>query len=96
MRRKYKIEIVVNDILVQSVIIDSHYEKKHSKDINDEIILDLVRMLDGKTFEPDDVKPPYKYFVADKIFYKKKYYKLIRLLEENQIYIGIVNVYRRR
>ena len=96
MRRKYKIEIVVNDILIQSVVIDSHYEEKHSKDINDEIILDLVRMLDGKTFEPDDINPPYKYFVTDKIFYKGKYYKLIWPLEEDQIYIGIVNAYRRR
>ncbi|MGB0453470.1 MAG: hypothetical protein ACPGJV_07120 [Bacteriovoracaceae bacterium] len=94
-RREYEVKLIVNGVLVSKVIIDPHYEEKHSESINDEIILELIKFLDGKEFEPDDEKPPYSYFVTDKIELKGKLYKLIWLLEEGQIYIGIINAYRR-
>ena len=77
------------------MIIDPHYEDKHKESINDEIIIQLVETLDGKVFEADDEKYPYSYFVTDKIEHKGKLYKLIWLLEEHQIYIGVINAYRR-
>jgi hypothetical protein len=45
--------------------------------------------------DPDDEKYPYSYFVTDKIEYQGKLYKLIWLLEEHEIYIGVINAYRR-
>ncbi|MEN0057722.1 MAG: hypothetical protein AAGB31_02715, partial [Bdellovibrio sp.] len=75
--------------------IDPHYEEKHAESISDEIILNLVKELDGREFEPDDEDPPYTYFVADKMELNGKLYKLVWLLEEGQIYIGVVNAYRR-
>jgi hypothetical protein len=77
------------------VIIDPHYEEKHTESINDKIILDLVKTLDGKFFEPDDEKTPYSYFVTDKIRVNDKLYKLVWLLEDHEIYIGVINAYRR-
>lgn len=94
-RREYKIDLIVNETFISKVIIDSHYEEKHSESINDELILALVKTLDGKVFEVEDEKPPYSYFVTDKIKYDGKLYKLIWLLEDHQIYIGVINAYRR-
>ncbi len=86
---------MVNGIAIREVIIDPHYQEKHSESVNDDIILNLVRALHGKTFEPDGENPPYRYFVTDGIEYRKKCYRLIWLLENHQIYIGVVNAYRR-
>lgn len=94
-RRDYKVSITVNEIFVDKIIIDPHYEEKHSESINDEIILELVKTLDGKIFEADDEKDLYSYFVTDKILYEGKLYKLIWLLEDHEIYIGVINAYRR-
>ncbi len=94
-RREYNISIMVNEVLISKVIIDPHYEEKHAESINDEIILELVKTLDGKYFDPDDEKTPYAYFVTDKIEHGGKLYKLIWMLEDNEIYIGVINAYRR-
>lgn len=94
-RREYNISIVVNDKRISKVIIDPHFETKHAASITDEVILDLVKTLDGEKFFPDQVKPPYAYFTTDKMKLNGKLYKLVWLLEDDQIYIGIVNAYRR-
>ena len=67
MRREYDIEITINKRNITKVIIDSHYEDKHSESIDDRIILRLVEKLDGKLFEPEDIKGPYSYFVSENI-----------------------------
>lgn len=94
-RREYKISITINRQRIGKVIIDPHYEVKHAASISDEIIIALVKSLDGRVFEPDDEDYPYSYYVTDKIDLDGKYYKMIWLLEEGQIYIGVVNAYRR-
>lgn len=94
-RREYDISIVVNSMRITKVIIDPHYEEKHSESVTDEIILELVKTLDSETVEPEDENPPYSYFTTDKIEFEGKLYKLVWLLEYDQIYIGIVNTYRR-
>ncbi|MDA9189523.1 hypothetical protein N9O57_00935 [bacterium] len=94
-RREFDLEIMVNGILIRKVIIDSHYEKNHKDSITDEIILSLVSTLDGQYFEAATYKDSYKYFVTDQMNLKGKSYKLIWLLEDNEIYIGVINAYRR-
>lgn len=95
-RRQYTLHITVNGILITKLIIDPHYEEKHAESVNDEIILELVKTLDNKFFDPDDEKTPYSYFVTDKIEHNGKWYKLIWLLEDHEIYIGVINAYRRQ
>ncbi len=94
-RREYDVCLVFNGIEITKVIIDSHYELKHADSINDEIILALVKQLDGLKFPPENVKQPYSYFSLDKLELNGRFYKLVWLLEDHQIYIGIVNAYRR-
>ena len=54
-RRTHKIvPITVNGIKVVQVVIDSHYEKKHSDHITDSLILCLVHKLDGRYEVPEN------------------------------------------
>lgn len=92
-RREYPVNITLNGIFISKVIVDTHYEKKHRKSVNDEIILNLVQTLNGKTYEPVSKKSLYSYFV-DRLSLNNKMYKLIWLLEEDEFYVGIINVYR--
>lgn len=94
-RRDYDISIIVNRQQISRVVIDPHYEQKHSESISDEIVLELVKTLDGQVIAPEDVSPPYSYFVTDRIELKGRFYKLVWLLEDDQIYVGVINAYRR-
>lgn len=90
----YKIHpITVNGTKVAEVIIDMHYKEKHGDHISDELILRLVKELDGRHELPDAVAHKYSYF-ATLVELGKKQYRLIWLLEEKSIYIGVVNAYR--
>ena len=61
--------------------------------MNDELILKLVLELDGRREIPEAKKGRYAYF-ATLIEYDGKSYRLIWLLEDHSIYIGVVNAYR--
>jgi hypothetical protein len=93
-QKTYKISpIVVNQIKIVQVVIDSHYEKKHSEYMSDELILKLVQKLDGRKELPEAKTDRFSYFVT-LVDLKDKQYRLIWLLEDYAIYIGVVNAYR--
>ena len=94
-RRSYPISIMVNDRPINEVIIDPHYEEKHSESISDEVILALVRKLDGRIFDPDDMDDEFQYFKTEPIELDGKNYRLVWLLKENSLFIGVVNAFRR-
>lgn len=93
-RRTYKIDpIVVNGVTVVQVVIDTHYEKKHADHVNDSMLLRLVRKLDGRFELPEAKDETYSYF-ATLIKLDAKQYRLIWLLEDGAIYVGVVNAFR--
>lgn len=95
-RRAYKIKsIFINSIRLNKVVIDPHYELKHSEFINDELILDLVKQLDGRQESPVEVDGAYSYY-ATLIEFEGMQYRLVWLLEDKAIYVGVVNAYRDR
>lgn len=85
--------ITVNGIRITQVIIDDHYKAKHSRYMNDALVLELVQELDGRYELPDKIKDDYSYY-ATLIELNGKQYRLVWLLEKDTIYIGIVNAYR--
>jgi len=48
--------LAISEIFRPSVIINHHFKIKHGESVDDEIILSLVQMLDGKTFETEAEK----------------------------------------
>jgi hypothetical protein len=93
-QRIHKIDpITVNGIKVVQVIIDAHYEEKHHAYMSDALILKLVNELDGRRELPEARTDRYSYF-ATLIEYDEKKYRLVWLLEDHAIYIGVVNAYR--
>lgn len=93
-RRKYPIKLTVNSIKVSTVLISDHYEEKHSESINDSLILKLVSLLDNTISEPKQTTGDFAYYVNILEVRPTKFYKLIWLLENDKVYIGVVNVYR--
>ncbi len=83
--------ITVNGKKVRRVVVDPHI-RKH-KDITDDLILDLVRQLDKSEQVSDDVKEPYQYF-SSLLYVRSKQYRLVWLLEDREIYIGVITAYR--
>ena len=97
MRRRYPLLLVVNSRVINEIIIDSHYEIRHSKSVNDEMILELVRTyLDGGTF-PEEQRGPqgHEYFAIEPLYYHGKPYRLVWLLPPGGDSLGVVNCYRR-
>jgi hypothetical protein len=68
-------------------------EEKHQDHMSDALILKLVKELDGRRELPETKTGQYAYF-ATLIEHGQKQYRLIWLLEDHAIYIGIVNAYR--
>ncbi len=95
MRRECAIsKIVVNSILIEKVIIDDHVDK-HIDHIDDNLVLMVVRLLDGKDFDPVSIDEVYEYY-ATKIKFDEKWYKLIWLLEDGCFYLGVITLFRDR
>ena len=75
------------------MIIDPHYEEKHRSYMSDDLILNLVKELDGREELPETKTDRYSYF-ATLIEFDERKYRLIWLLEDHAIYIGVLNAYR--
>jgi hypothetical protein len=57
------------------------------------LILSLVLLLDGTEQLPEDTKGPFNYYTTI-IEFKNKAYRLVWLLEDGKLYIGVVNSFR--
>lgn len=63
--------------------------------MTDELILELVRTLDGKSRLSDDFDDDgFQYFVEGKIMFHKRPFRLIWCIPPSFEYIGVVNAFR--
>ncbi len=95
LRRIFKVDIELNGRRIKYVLIDPHYELKHSESMSDFIVMGLVALLDGDTFLPESEVGRFEYFAKDGLILNCKSYRLIWVLEVDQFYIGVINAYRR-
>ena len=95
-RRCYPARLNVNGREISEVVIDSHYEDKHADSINDDLILELVGLLVGKFFKPEAIKGDFQYFRVDLLEFNGRHYRLVWLLENEKLYVGVVNAFRRK
>jgi len=93
-RRSYRIRVPINGRRIRQVLIDPHYEEKHP-DISDELILKLVDRLDGGEFQASDRKKDWEFYILDRMPYEGKLYRLVWCTQEEAIFIGVINCFRR-
>jgi hypothetical protein len=79
---------------VSRVVIDQHYRENHAESVNDELILQLVRELDGKTFPVELVRGEFEYFTAEPVQVADKPYRLVLVLCVSDDYLGVINAFR--
>jgi hypothetical protein len=95
-RRFYPVQMTINGYKIKIVIIDSHYEVKHSATMTDELILKLVGLLDGGDYSAESVVDSFEYYMIDNLFVDGKRYRLIWLIEKEQLFVGVINAFRRK
>jgi hypothetical protein len=95
-RPEYTLCVTVNDRTVNRVVIDQHYRENHAESVNDELILQLVRELDGKTFPVELVRGEFECFTAEPVQYADKPYRLVLVLCVSDDYLGVINAFRVR
>jgi hypothetical protein len=93
-RRRYAVSLVVNGRPIHEVVIDPHYEIKHP-DINDALILELLRGLDGKEFQPEERAGEWEFFMLDRIGHQGKQYRLVWCMRDAAPFLGVINCFRR-
>ena len=72
--------LIFNEQKIVKVTITDHYQQKSGREmITHEIILSLLKKLDGRTMEPEPKKKPHwrDIFVRNKIPYQNKKYRLV-------------------
>ncbi len=93
-RPEYPLEITINGRDLNCVVIDQHYRLKHGDSMNDEIILELIKTLDGKKFPPEKVQGDHEYFTVEPVYRLEKPYRVILVLCLSDDYLGVVNAFR--
>ena len=93
-RRSYEMRLRVNGRLIEEVVIDPHYETKHP-DIDDGLILELVRRLDGREFQPEARQGEWEFYVLDRIGYRGRQYRLVWCQRDASPFLGVINCFRR-
>jgi hypothetical protein len=86
--------LLVNGRSIEEVVIDPHYEIKHP-DIDDKLILEMVRCLDGKEFQPETRQGEWEFYVLDRIGYQGRQYRLVWCLRDASPFLGVINCFRR-
>ena len=80
-------------------MIDSHYEVRHRASIDDDLILELVKLLDGEERVAEAVASGgFEIFRVDPVFYNGKTYRLVLTVPPKSLgdsdYLGVINAFR--
>lgn len=95
-KRVYHLPIVFNGRQFERVVISDHYQQRHQATMNDEIVLELVKRLDGERQPASDVAPDgYRYYSLDNVVYQGKPYRIVVTDHPLENFLGVVNAFRR-
>ena len=92
-RNEYSLKLQVNGRRLNRVVIDQRYRAKHP-DVSDEVVLELVRELDGKTYEIEAERGEFQYFKVEPVFASERPYRLVLVLCVTEDYLGVINAFR--
>jgi len=94
LRNEYHLSLKINGKQLSRVVISQHYRLKHS-DINDELILRLLKTLDAGEFEIQERKGSFEYFAVEPVWLDEKPYRLVLCMSKEDDFLGVVNAFRR-
>lgn len=94
-RNEYELRITINHRQLVRVIIDQHYREKHS-DLSDDLILKLVKTLDGGNYDIERSDGEFEYFAVEPVYLENKLYRVVLALCIWDDYLGVVNAFRIR
>lgn len=63
-------------------------------DVTDEIIIELIRSLDGEVFPVESEVDNFQYFTAEPVFRDQNPYRVIMVLCIFDDYLGVINAFR--
>ncbi len=92
-RPEYPLNIIINEQEITRVIIDQHYKKKHG-DLDDMMIVEMVKNLDGLIFPIEETLGEFQYFRVEPLYHDDKPYRLILLFCVSDDFLGVVNAFR--
>ena len=93
-RTEYPIRLMFNGKWIQRVLISQHYRKNHADSMNDALILELVKTLEGGTFPIEDEEDGFQYFTVEPIVLEAKPYRVILVICTHDDFLGVVNAFR--
>ncbi len=97
MQRSQELKLMINGRKLNRVVIDSHYEVKHAASMNDALIIELVKTLNGKIYLHEYITiQGWEIYTLDPLVFNKKSYRLVWCLSPEENYIGVINAFRRR
>lgn len=92
-RNEYSINLIINGLFLTRVVVDQHYQINHP-DMNDKLILNLVKELDNGNFAIREQKGNFQYFTVEPIELDNKPYRLVLLLCIHDDFLGVINAFR--
>lgn len=95
MFRIVEARLFINNTWFSKVWIDTHYEEKHSRSINDKLILELLGVLNYESYLPQMIREDGYQFYETDLIWSGKPYRLIWVIPPDETYIGVRNAYRR-
>ena len=68
---------------------------KSSLIVHDGLILELLKGLDGREFQPDGRDGEWEFFMLDRIEHQGKQYRLVWCMRDEHAFLGVINCFRR-
>ena len=97
MQRSYELKLMINGKTLDRIVIDDHYELKHSASINDALIVEIVKSLNGRTYLHEFVTlAGWEIYTLDPLVFAGKPYRFVWCLHPDESYIGVINAFRRK
>lgn len=93
-RHEYKLKITINGRKLNRVIIDQHYQEKHSATVDDRTILELVKTLHEEVLPVDKEEDGYQYFRVEPVIHDKSPYRLVLVIYIHDDSLGVINAFR--
>lgn len=85
--------MIINGRFLTRVVIDQHYKINHSE-IDDSLIIELVKELDNGNYTIKEQKGDFQYFSVEPVELDSKPYRLVLLLCIHDDFLGVINAFR--